>query len=521
MATLLLLPLGQRALRRLLGPQVDAPTQAPARSSVVCNGRNDGASGGKRRRSSGSKPRRVDFQGPTVDDALWYEADTAPSVPSTSSSFSSRSPPAPSGSGSRQRAGSQQSSSGRRGRGRRDEDDEDEGDVRGWWEKPEERNLQSFAPQALEQWQEERLQLAYSVGRRKANIQELARELDLDRAVVLAWFKEFSLRPAGEREAILTARRGEDAARKAQQASRDAAEAATGQAKADARVAQAAAGANGAAAGSTGFIPFFTRKQLGADKTKRISGEALRTLESIYDRTPFPSADVVRGLYELHRLSRDVVSEWFAARRAADGITSSTQKRTARPSLRERDRDVEGAFAGPEEPAAGPQESASLLSMLGGGNMTPAAARAAGAPGEQPQQKPAEPVVVTLSKREMAALRSSLPSPNKYKGRQLAEKMGIKSSGGSGGPGGPGGPQIQVQIQDVQYVQEPEAAPEEVRQRLKASWRYRASAGAGGGAAGSAGPAAGGAGGRLRLRTRGGGSGGGGGGNGSGSGSDD
>lgn len=47
-----------------------------------------------------------------------------------------------------------------------------------------------------------------------------------------------------------------------------------------------------------------------------------------------------------------------------------------------------------------------------------------------PLPLPAPPVqVVTLSKREMAALRSSLPSPNKYKGRQLAEKMGIKSSG--------------------------------------------------------------------------------------------
>eukprot|EP00198_Chlamydomonas_reinhardtii_P010041 XP_001699378.1 predicted protein [Chlamydomonas reinhardtii] len=474
MAALLLLPLGHRALRRLLGPQVDTPTQVPARSGVICNGRNDGASGGKRRRSSGGKSRRVDFQGPTVDDALWYEGDKAPAAPSTSSP-SLRPPPSgpsrpqhsspASSRGAYQRTGNQ-GGNGRRGRGAREDDDEDEGDVRGWWEKPEERNLQSFAPRALEQWQEERLQLAYSTGRRKANIQELARELDLDRAVVLAWFKEFSLRPAGEREAILTARRGEDAVRKVEQASRDAAEAATGQAKADARIAEAATGAPGAA--GSGFIPYFTRKQLGADKTKRISGEALRTLESIYDRTPFPSGDVVRGLYELHRLSRDVVSEWFAARRAADGITSSTQKRTARPSLRERDRDVEGAFAGPEEPVSGPQESASLLSMLGGNNMTPAAAAAAG-PGAP--QKPAEPVVVTLSKREMAALRSSLPSPNKYKGRQLAEKMGIKSSDSSGRSGGP-----QIQIQDVQYVQEPEAAPEAVKQRLKASWRRLLSA---------------------------------------------
>lgn len=61
---------------------------------------------------------------------------------------------------------------------------------------------------------------------------------------------------ASEREAILTARRGEDAVRKVEQASRDAAEAATGQAKADARIAEAATGAPGAA--GSGFIPYFS-----------------------------------------------------------------------------------------------------------------------------------------------------------------------------------------------------------------------------------------------------------------------
>ena len=43
-----------------------------------------------------------------------------------------------------------------------------------------------------------------------------------------------------------------------------------------------------------------------------------------------------------------------------------------------------------------------------------------------------------MSRSEMAALRSSLPSQKKYKGRQLAEKMGIKLSG-AGGKGRGGG----------------------------------------------------------------------------------
>ena len=36
------------------------------------------------------------------------------------------------------------------------------------------------------------------------------------------------------------------------------------------------------------------RKQLGMDKSKRITGEALRTLEALYDRTPYPSNEVIK-----------------------------------------------------------------------------------------------------------------------------------------------------------------------------------------------------------------------------------
>ena len=38
--------------------------------------------------------------------------------------------------------------------------------------------------------------------------------------------------------------------------------------------------------------------------------------------------------------------------------------------------------------------------------------------------------VVGMSRAEMAALRSSLPSQKKYKGRILAEKMGVKTGDG-------------------------------------------------------------------------------------------
>ena len=49
-----------------------------------------------------------------------------------------------------------------------------------------------------------------------------------------------------------------------------------------------------------------------------------------------------------------------------------------------------------------------------------------------------------MSRSEMAALRSSLPSQKKYKGRQLAEKMGIKLSGAGGKGRGGGGHAFQA-----------------------------------------------------------------------------
>ncbi len=108
-------------------------------------GRNDGASGGKKRRSSNrsSRPRGGDIA-PDVDAGLWYDGHSSAT-------------PSPSGSGnggaqgSWDRAGVSQGhqrsggAAGGRRRSRRADDDEEE-DTRGWWERPEERSLQASAP---------------------------------------------------------------------------------------------------------------------------------------------------------------------------------------------------------------------------------------------------------------------------------------------------------------------------------------------------------------------------------------
>ena len=172
----------------------------------------------------------------------------------------------------------------------------------------------------------------------------------------------------------------------------------------------------------------------------------------------------LRGVWELHRLSRETVLEWLSKRREADGIVSSTQKR--RPERRrggaasvfiedgEFQSDGDGSRRAAEERrsggprgapgggrrdadgeigdmAAGPGPGSSLR---GGGVkeedvlmslMSDFVARPGGSGGARDQQQEAQ--VVGMSRAEMAALRSSLPSQKKYKGRVLAEKMGVKT----------------------------------------------------------------------------------------------
>ncbi|GLI60056.1 hypothetical protein VaNZ11_001908 [Volvox africanus] len=488
-----------------------------ARMLIVRMGRNDGASGNRRRSSSNRNRQKPEISDPINGNDLWY-TDAPDLGPSSNNNGSTQqqqqqqhqqqgasSSQFIEHSGNLSKHGGVRPSRPRRGRGLQEEEEEEE-DARGWWERPEERSLQAYAAPSLEAWQEERLQRAYASGRRKAQIQDLARELDVDRSVVIGWFKEFSLKPQSEREAILAAFRGErmeaapspssntdlaDGAWRrgaASGAGMSAASRPDSKSSSSPSTASPSSSSSGPAAAPTGFVPFYLRKQQGQDKQRRLRGEVLRTLEAVYDRTPFPSADVLRGLFELHRVPREVATEWFAARRAEDGITSSTHKRPGRLSLREKDRDLQGAFSGGGDEDDGRGDissvapsSSSLLSELGAA--------------QQPHE---EPTVVPLSRREMAALRSSLPSPTKHKGRQMADKLGIKT-----GPGA-----ASTQIGNVQYIEEAVAAPDTV-DRVRASWRFRASstrtAAADGGdeeTDGSAPPPPSGGGRRLRLRGR-------------------
>jgi hypothetical protein len=45
-----------------------------------------------------------------------------------------------------------------------------ERDERGWWERPEERSMQAYMPEELQEWQVTRLQQAYAQGRKKIKV---------------------------------------------------------------------------------------------------------------------------------------------------------------------------------------------------------------------------------------------------------------------------------------------------------------------------------------------------------------
>ena len=59
----------------------------------------------------------------------------------------------------------------------------------------------------------------------------------------------------------------------------------------------------------TGFVPFHQRARGGAQGPRRLAADALRTLESLYGRSPYPSKAVLQSICDMHRLPR-----WGVAR---------------------------------------------------------------------------------------------------------------------------------------------------------------------------------------------------------------
>jgi hypothetical protein len=139
-----------------------------------------------------------------------------------------------------------------------------------------------------------------------------------------------------------------------------------------------------------------------------------------------------------------MAAEWFVQRREADG-----RPHDPRVAKRLADQAARAAAAAAGEPGAAgarpgergagrvlrgpmPGEEGELLRLMRAAAAEAAAAEAAGAAAATDTQiAPPAPRrrVVGVTAREMAAMRSALPSPKKMKGLKLAEELEMKASG--------------------------------------------------------------------------------------------
>lgn len=142
------------------------------------------------------------------------------------------------------------------------------------------------------------LAAAHLAGARKNAVQATATATGLSRERVLAWFKQIDKTPPAARASALEAYVAAGAAG----ASRDTALKASADAKATA-----------AAAPRPEWSPRPEHRRLGA--------AALATLDRVYEASSgHPDDAVLTGLWDLHRVPRGVAADYFASRRAADGV---------------------------------------------------------------------------------------------------------------------------------------------------------------------------------------------------------
>lgn len=113
----------------------------------------------------------------------------------------------------------------------------------------------------------------------------------------------------------------------------------------------------------SGFVPFQQRKAEGLNR-KKMGAQVLRTLESVYARSTYPSGATIKSLHDLHRLPRDAVLDWFTARRELDGLPAAGRPKRGKKPVEEEWRFVRNGVPGP----TAEEDHADLMQMLGRGD---------------------------------------------------------------------------------------------------------------------------------------------------------
>eukprot|EP00471_Norrisiella_sphaerica_P003187 CAMPEP_0184493614 /NCGR_PEP_ID=MMETSP0113_2-20130426/26497_1 /TAXON_ID=91329 /ORGANISM="Norrisiella sphaerica, Strain BC52" /LENGTH=285 /DNA_ID=CAMNT_0026878939 /DNA_START=7 /DNA_END=864 /DNA_ORIENTATION=+ len=148
--------------------------------------------------------------------------------------------------------------------------------------------------------QKRRLRTALVMGRRKVSVKDLANELQVDRKVLLQWFKEYTTDPASFTNLLIGP--GEDPKDLAADSTDRKAGTDPDEPKKEVRK-----------------IPYYERKKLGLDK-KRIPAAALRTMDMIYETTRWPDDAMIDSVCAVHKLRKSQVINWFKEKREQDGF---------------------------------------------------------------------------------------------------------------------------------------------------------------------------------------------------------
>ena len=187
----------------------------------------------------------------------------------------------------------------------------------------------------MDSWKIHRLKTVYHQGRRTTSVQRLVQDLEMHRDDILAFFKDYAQlapeRLERERDAILAEAQAIEARQATEAEARAQSEATT--ADADSAEIDASPSTNTAKGlqDPRSVSPFHARGKAAALGGKipptPLKKDAERTLEMVYENDPFPSDEVLEGIYELHRLPRRESLAWFQQRREADGVQGGKRDR--------------------------------------------------------------------------------------------------------------------------------------------------------------------------------------------------
>ena len=206
-------------------------------------------------------------------------------------------------------------------------EERDEGSSSNWedlFEQFERQNADAEAAQAIPRHKTRALERALARGRRKVEVRELCRELELERHEVLGWLKR-----NGHRAETLATKFAEELVQEDEAA---AAAAAEREARAQAKAKREAADeAKGHGARGPGGMPAYK-----SYKKTRLGSSNVATLEKVYAMTQYPDDALIESVRQATKLPASKIITWFQERRR--GASPSAMRRDRGDANRQVDR---------------------------------------------------------------------------------------------------------------------------------------------------------------------------------------